>query len=207
MRRAFIAKTNSDSVAALAANLKDAVEEKDKLFEEFEGRRDEIAKLLVSANQVGLAGSFQKTRKKRFYALMLWGFVFSIGLVSLYKLGRTIFPLLNTNVDLITIGGHLLLAAPAIWLTWFAARQYGHSLRIYEDYAFKESTAMAFVGYRNEMGQDPDMLKLLQKSAIQNFAANPTQLILKNADPASPAHALFEKSADEIIRFVKKNIK
>jgi methyl-accepting chemotaxis protein len=48
---ASMAKVNSDSVTKLAANLKDAVEEKDKLFEEFEMRRDEIAQLLESANR------------------------------------------------------------------------------------------------------------------------------------------------------------
>jgi hypothetical protein len=114
---------------------------------------------------------------------------------------------LGASTDPLTIVSHFLLAAPIIWLTWFAARQFGLSVRIYEDYAFKESTAMALVAYRNEMAQDPDMLKLLQKSAIRNFAANPTRLIVKNADPASPAHALFEKCTDEIIKLVKKKVK
>ncbi len=204
---ASTAKTNSDSVATLAANLKDAVEDKDKLFKEFEMRRDEIATLLVSANQVGLAGSFQRKRQQCRWMVILWAIIFWIGIVSLCFLGyKEIFPLVKANADPLTIASHFFLAAPVIWLTWFAARQYGHSSLIYEDYAFKESTAMAFVGYRNEMGQDPDMLKLLQKSAIRNFAANPTLLILKNADPASPTHALLEKITDEIIKLVKKKI-
>jgi hypothetical protein len=127
--------------------------------------------------------------------VILWAIIFWIGITSLCLLGyKEILPLVKANADLLTIGSHFFLAAPAIWLTWFAARQYGHSSLIYEDYAFKESTAMAYGGYRDEMGQDPDMLKLLQKSAIQNFAADPTRLILKNADPVSPTHALLEKS-------------
>ncbi|OYQ18563.1 hypothetical protein CHR90_09810 [Elstera cyanobacteriorum] len=83
-----------------------------------------------------------------------------------------------------------------------------------EDYAFKEATAMAFVGYRNEMSQDADMLKLLQESAIRNFASSPLEAISKKDEVASPIHDLLEKSlsklepkqlVDAIITLTKKD--
>ena len=57
---------------------------------------------------------------------------------------------------------------------------------------------MAFAGYRNEMGADSDMLKLLQESAIRNFGANPTKMLFKRADAASPLHEMLEKILEKV---------
>jgi len=57
---------------------------------------------------------------------------------------------------------------------------------------------MAFAGYRNEMGADPEMLKLLQESAIRSFGANPAKMLLKRGDAASPVHELVEKALDKL---------
>lgn len=67
-----------------------------------------------------------------------------------------------------------------------------------EDYAFKEATAMAFVGYRNEMIQDDDMLKLLKEAAIKNFASSPLENISRKDEAASPIHDLLEKSLSKL---------
>ena len=57
---------------------------------------------------------------------------------------------------------------------------------------------MAFAGYRNEMGADAELLKLLQESAIRNFGANPAKMLLKRADAASPIHEMLEKVLEKV---------
>ncbi len=70
------------------------------------------------------------------------------------------------------------------------------------DISFVFDEAIGLLNIVNEEGIHP-----VEWYSLKSIAANPTRLILKNADPASPAHALFEKSIDEIIKFVKKKIK
>jgi hypothetical protein len=67
-----------------------------------------------------------------------------------------------------------------------------------EDYAFKEAAAMAFAGYRNEVSADSELLKLLQESAIKNFGANPSKLLLKKADASSPIHEAIDKLLEKM---------
>lgn len=196
---ASTAKVNAESVSELVKELKASVETKEKLFKEFENRRDETIGYLKNANKVGLAKSFEDKRSKAFTMLLSWAGIFTIGIIILFCLGLFIlFPLSQKSTDPMVIVSDFILTAPFIWLTWFAALQYGNSLRIYEDYTFKASTAMAFVGYRDEMGTDPKMLQLLQEAAIQNFSANPIRLVLKKADPASPIHDGIEKSLGKV---------
>lgn len=101
----------------------------------------------------------------------------------------------------------LMIIGPLIWLCWFAARQYGHTLRLIEDYAFKEASALAYIGYRSEMGDDGEMLKLLTDSAIKNFGANPTRMLEKQ-DPSSPVQeaiesALAKLNPDNLVDLIK----
>ena len=57
---------------------------------------------------------------------------------------------------------------------------------------------MAFAGYRNEVESDADMLKLLRESAIRSFGSNPTDLLLKHPDAASPLHEAREKAREKL---------
>jgi type I restriction-modification system DNA methylase subunit len=64
-----------------------------------------------------------------------------------------------------------------------------------EDYAFKEASALAFVGYKREMGEVEEMLKLLRETAFKNFGASPTRMLSKS-EPSSPLHELVDKALE-----------
>lgn len=205
-REAGTAKTNAESsassatseaasVSKMAQELASSITQKDALFKEFSDRREEIAGLLENANKVGLARSFHDKRKELEWTWRAWAVVFLVGISGLLWIGfAELLPLLKADTpDPVAVAIRFLVASPLVWFAWFAARQYGHVLRISEDYAFKEAVAMAFAGYRNEMGADMEMLKLLQESAIRNFGANPAKMLLKQADAASPLHEMLEK--------------
>jgi hypothetical protein len=196
---ASTATTESSAVAKMAQDLAVSVARKDALFKEFEDRRDEIAGLLENANKVGLARSFHEKRKELESTWRVWAVAFVAGILALVWIGwAELLPLLKAgSPDPVAVAVRFLLASPIVWFSWFAARQYGHVLRISEDYAFKEAAAMAFAGYRNEMDGDPELLRLLQEAAIRNFGANPAKMLLKRGDAASPIHELMEKALEK----------
>lgn len=197
---AAAATTDAATVSKLAQDLTASVETKTALFKEFGDRRDEISGLLENANKVGLARSFSEKRKELTWTWRGWAIAFLVGIAGLLWIGLAeLLPLLKAGTpDLVAIIVRFLVASPLVWFTWFSARQYGHVLRVSEDYAFKEAAAMAFAGYRNEMGADAEMLKLLQASAIRNFGANPAEMLLKRADAASPLHDALEKALEKL---------
>lgn len=198
---AAAANTDAATVSKLVQDLTTSVEVKTALFKEFENRRDEISGLLENANKVGLARSFSEKRKELTRTWRGWALAFLIGILGLSCFGLfELLPLLKSSSapDPVAVLVRFLVASPLIWFAWFAARQYGHVLRVSEDYAFKEAAAMAFAGYRNEMSGDQDMLKLLQESAIRNFGANPADMLLKRADAASPLHDALERALEKL---------
>lgn len=212
-REAGTAKTNAEASAAAAAAGKQAIDtalkELNNGLKAYQALANEIQNLkktaevsLEGASRVGLARSFQERRASLSRMQEVWGFVFLTGIVGLI-VTPTIFydkyieglltPNLGTLWPLLLRGA---LEAPIIWYTWFAVRQYGHTTRLKEDYAYKEATAMSFIGYKREMGDDKDMLKLLQESAIRSFGSNPVR-VLGKSDPSSPAHDLLEKAIEK----------
>jgi hypothetical protein len=193
------ATSEAASASKMAQELVSSITQKDALFKEFSDRREEIAGLLENANKVGLARSFHDKRKELEKTWRVWTVAFIAGILGLFWIGwAELLPLLRSDTaDPTAVAIRFLIAGPLVWFAWFAARQYGHVLRISEDYAFKEAAAMAFAGYRNEMGGDAEMLKLLQESAIRNFGSNPAKMLLKRADAASPLHEMLEKVLDK----------
>lgn len=87
----------------------------------------------------------------------------------------------------------LMALGPMLWFTWFCVRQYSTLSRLQADYAFKTSSALAYIGYRNEMSDNPDMVKLLQELAIRNFGAPPTRLF-DRSNASSPADELVKQA-------------
>jgi len=195
---ASTAKEQLEEMGDILQGIEEATEKQQSLFEEFEGQRDQISAYLKNANKVGLAKSFQDKRKELTWTWRGWVLVFIIGIISMIVMGYfELLPLLKEKtLDVTAISFRFLLSSPVIWLTWFAARQYAHVLRISEDYAFKEAAALAFVGYRDEIDNDPQMVEMLQQYAIRNFGENPAKMLLKKADSSSPIHDVVDKALD-----------
>ncbi len=89
----------------------------------------------------------------------------------------------------------ITLAAPLVWLTWFAAIQYGNTVRVQEDYAFKEATSKAFQGYRDHMQhlasiddeQAGSAMSLMAQRTIEILAREPLRIFGRTHHDASPA--------------------
>lgn len=167
----------------------------EQLFEEFEGYRKTIDGLLGDANRTGMAASFTNRRRWLIAPMVGWIAAFAGSIYGLSHMSVTyLSPILNSG-NLEQLPSRLALTAPFIWLGWFAAKQYGYTSRLREDYAYKEASAKSFEGYKREAGQvDPEMLRNLLDTAIKNLGDNPIRIYSGHENHASPLHEILEKS-------------
>jgi len=211
-------QTSKASVESVLSELLAANGKTKTLLLKIESIQKKADKALASSSQVGLANSFRDRKDLLEGAQVWWGISFFSGLLLLLSL--SIVSVINVPVfhlpSIFTVTGdfdhwafisRILIAGPLIWFTWFSARQFGRNVALIEDYAFKEASALAFVGYKKDMEDDLDMVKLLRESAIHNFANQPSRLITKS-EAASPLHDLIEraledKNFDKVLKFVE----
>ena len=163
-------------------------------YEEVPQYQEEIDSLSKNNSKMRLAGAFRKMITQSARGLNYWRRWFIVSLLCLFIIGSSGFyfaflkHMSNFNAGIF----HFVLAVPAVWFAWFSAKQYSNLFKIVQDYAFKESIAMAFIGYRNEVASDEKMLNLLRKTAIENFSSNPVRLIIKYDEPVSPVHEVTQ---------------
>lgn len=213
-REASNAKTNAEASAATATSNRDLVTsqlaiiskgnvQQEQLLKEISTLKDIAVSTLESASKVALAASFSKRKGDLSTEQRLWQRAFGLGIFALLIVGTAstagwmaLPPIVIDNkIELGPILTRFALIGPIVWFTWFAVRSLSTTNRLIEDYAFKEASALAFVGYQREMKDDAEMIKLLRESAIHNFGNQPTR-IFEKSDPASPLHDLFAKALE-----------
>jgi hypothetical protein len=70
-----------------------------------------------------------------------------------------------------------LIVTPAIWALIFTNKRYVTLEALQMDYAAKASTALAYSGYRDEMGDDMDLSKRLKDGLLMRFLEHPSRLL------------------------------
>jgi len=213
-REASTAKTNTEASAAVATSSKDLVTlqlntlnegitQQQQLLAEINKLKELATSTLESTSKVALAASFSERKDILGREQSFWRIASGVGVTVLSLVGLAlacgwlVLPpvVINSNVELGPILTRFALIGPIVWFTWFSVRSLSTTNRLIEDYAFKEASALAFVGYQREMKDDAEMIKLLRESAIHNFGNQPTRIFEKN-DPASPLHDLFARALD-----------
>jgi DNA repair exonuclease SbcCD ATPase subunit len=146
---ARIADEKDERVKEYEKQLETKIQEADAIYEKLE-------KLLPGATSVGLSKSFNK-RKAALDERMKWAQVsFFTSIVGFIGLG--IWALKGgaivswSDFTLFAIERSPIIAA-LVLLEEFSRRMYNNSLKLEEDYAFKESLSMAFDGYRKAMAE------------------------------------------------------
>lgn len=195
--------TTKERIEDLLNEIRDKSHEIEDLKANIEGIRNEAEATLALTSQAALASSFKIRKDSLQKAQVYWIVLFLIGLILLFSFTALSISLsekfhlppiiVNEKIEIWGAVVRLLLSSPIIWLTWFSVKQFNSNVALIEDYAFKEASALAFVGYKKDMQSDEQMIKLLSESAIKNFSYAPSRLISPN-DPASPMHDLFESA-------------
>jgi hypothetical protein len=133
-----------------------------KIQNAFEDIKGKVEGLLPGATSAGLASSFC-SQKNRFRTPQRWwmgAFVACIGLLLAIAVigGWNYWSGVEQTWD--SIWRHLVqrlpFVIPLVWLGVYSGRQYMMSLRMEEEYAFKEAISTAFEGYKREMSTIPE---------------------------------------------------
>lgn len=200
--------------ANLTTELNDNKNTQIGLFNEFESQRDKVSDLLGDANRTGMAASFIQRRDQYNKPLEQWLRLFVGSMVVLILMAIWVITPLFSNGEWQDLLTRLPLAAPAIWLGWFSAKQYGYNAILMEDYTYKAAAAMAFEGYKREskdLGQnsETEMQKKLLETAIKHLEENPIRIFNTQNNHASPAHEFFERSLkdEKLIDLLKAALK
>jgi hypothetical protein len=169
--------------------------------------RNLIKELLPDAASAGLAASFSNRVKQMEKAKWAWMGSFIASIIGLIVVGIFIFEKLHLPQSEFwqVVLQKLPFTAPFIWLGWFSAIQYGNTIRVQEDYAFKEATSKAFVGYKDHMEHLSNInvedtktaMKLLATKTIEILAREPLRIYQKAEHDASPFKSFFSGNKKE----------
>jgi hypothetical protein len=156
-----------------------------------------IDSLLPKGASAGLAAAFASRGKDLNTTKIVWMSVFIATVAALGALALVLATdePKSGGAFILHILQRLPLAAPLVWLGWFSAVQYGNTVRVQEDYAFKEATSKAFQGYRDHMEHLADVndvesrtaLNLLSVRTIEILAREPLRIFGKSHHDATPA--------------------
>ncbi len=189
-----------------------------KLITQAEEDQREIARSLPSATSAGLASFFSDHARSLKWPKWGWSMGFIIGIGLLMWLMLDTLSLLSQIADMgnqaadpatgkedaaihYTAWRLLLeripLSAPLIWFAWFCSRNYGHIVRLQEEYAFKAAISRAFEGYKKQMKEigeagEQSLLGLLSSEVIQVLARDPQRVFVRKATDDSPFSSVLE---------------
>ena len=185
-------QTNSDSLE----NLSDT----ENRVSELEKR---VESLLPGATSAGLATSFKTKSDKLRWPKYVWGFIFIASIIVLIYLSINYFqPVTTVWKDLVAeFFRRLPIIGPMVWLAWFSARQYGHTVRLQELYDHKQTVSASFEGYKNEMqtlskeGETNQPLEEFYKAVINVYSKDPQRIFDHRSSDESPLDRVFAKKA------------
>jgi len=164
---------------------------------------------LEDANRIGMASSFTTRKNELRPQQTSWQIAFILALASIVVL---VWKLLLPTISSIKAGGghwttlvaELGLVTPLVWLGWFAARQYGYTSRIREDYAFKSAAAMAYEGHKKAAREtDASLEGTLLEFSLYNMALNPLRLYGDQDVHGSPVHEAASHIIDRLPKIKK----
>lgn len=163
-----------------------------ELTSEVQALKERVEGLLPGATSAGLASSFNKQRL-RFSGPQiqwLWTFVACIALLVVLAV-PSFFSAMgwmhqtdeSWNATWRSLTMRLPIVLPVIWLAIYAGRNYMLSLRMEEDYAYKEAVSTAFEGYKREMetigagdAEKPTPITILCTNILRAIAERPGRI-------------------------------
>lgn len=185
-------KSLEDRVADLNQKLEEALQTSNEA-------NQSLREALIDVKKKGLAEAFAGRASKSTTEKRLWIFVFAAAVLGLVISAQTFAVDINKleyEAFLVALFRRAALAAPAVWLGWYAAKQIGRLNRVIEDYEYKAATALAFEGYKSEIevSGDSELLRELLKKTIDNFGDNPVRLLDGDSQtPSTPTEEALDR--------------
>jgi len=182
---------------ALKSKLNILKGELEDLHSDWESKYDTLSKkiegLLPGATSAGLAKSYYDQKKSYQIPNIIWSIVFTGTMVGMvYYAVQTV----NESVDLASSFRNILSRAPffipTIWLALFASKQQSQNRRLEQEYAYKESLAKSYEGYKREIEKLPtseektEIMEKLIRSMVDASGFNPSSTLEKRSHNDSP---------------------
>jgi hypothetical protein len=167
----------------------------EKLLSSVQSLNERVEGLLPGATSAGLASAFSK-QKNRFQPQQKQWLIAFVGCMVLLLLVATpsFFAAFGVNIfghppdptwaaTLRSFTLRLPILAPLVWLAIYAGRNYMLSLRLEEDYAYKEAISTAFEGYKRELqvlaagdSKNPTPIMILCTNILRAIAERPGRI-------------------------------
>lgn len=149
---------NIESIREIAQEADNRVskyeEELDQLKEQYENINNLIEELLPGATSVGLAKAFNDRRASLMPQMRSAQYLFLgsiIGFMALGIYGLTVEGISTIGQFLIFVFERSPIVVGLVLLEEFGRRLYNHTLRLEEDYAYKETISLSFDGYKKAL--------------------------------------------------------
>jgi uncharacterized protein YoxC len=183
--------------------IKEGLNEREKklnlLIENTDNTLKRVEDLLPGATSAGLASSFRQRKEDITKSKKYWVVGFVGSLIFLVLMVSWIIYAFTEHIGKVEWWAYLLqrvpLTFPLIWLGWFFGRNYGHKIRLEEDYAFKESISRSFEGYKKQMQEvDPEVaLPRLCDRTISILSETPLRVFERKTSDETPANSFLER--------------
>lgn len=182
-------KTAEDK-ESLKFKLNDLKNQHEELHGEWEGKFETLSSkiegLLPGATSAGLAKSYYDQKNSYKWPNIIWSAVFTLTMVGMvYYAIKTV----NNSTDIGNAFMNILSRAPffipTIWLALFASKQQSQNRRLEQEYAYKESLAKSYDGYKREIEKLPnseeknEIMEKLVRSMVDAAGFNPSSTLEK----------------------------
>jgi len=205
------AKLIADTAQEKDAKVKQYEQELKDLSTEYEELKKRVEDLLPGATSASLASAFGARKKSFKWPKRFWTALFVCSIGGFIIVGWYVFRQQNitsiTEFFLYALKKTPILVA-IILLEEFARRQYNITLRLEEDYGYKEVLSRSFEGYRKQMEeieQSPDApVSKLSGNLLEAMAQQPGRLIDKERRLRPPSADFIEEISNKVQDLMKK---
>ncbi len=141
---------------------------------------DEAKETLGNSNRVSMAASFKERQGQLVPSLWIWGGLFVIAVLLLLGCAYYLFAKATGALTWSQFVLRTTVMSPLVWLGWYSARQYGFTVRIMEDYAYKYAVSVAYEGFKKAVGEtDPKLKQALLELSMFNMGNSPMRVFMQ----------------------------
>lgn len=189
-------KTEDDK-SSLKSKLADLKSKHEGLYNDWESRFDtlstKIEGLLPGATSAGLAKSYFDQKNSYKWPNIIWSGVFTLTMVGMvYYAVLTIKDSTGVSNAFMNILSRAPFFIPTIWLALFASKQQSQNRRLEQEYAYKESLAKSYDGYKREIEKLPEseeqneIMEKLVRTMVDAAGFNPSSTLEKTSHNDKP---------------------
>lgn len=182
---------------SLKFKLNDLKTQHEELHGEWEGNFEtltaKIEGLLPGATSAGLAKSYFEQKNSYKWPNIIWSAIFTLTMIGMvYYAVKTVSESSDIGNAFMNILSRAPFFIPTIWLALFASKQQSQNRRLEQEYAYKESLAKSYDGYKREIENLPaseekeEIMEKLVRTMIDTAGFNPSSTLDKQSHNDKP---------------------